>query len=298
MKFTHIASMVSLLIVGLGLAVNGYSQSFLTNGLVAYYPFNGNANDASGNGNNGVVYGPTVIADRFGNANSAYKFDGVDDYVRIAAAQSLNITGNLTISAWIRTTSSTHIIFSNMLQISPHNGYCLSLINGGYIAFTSGGMGLSGDTPVNMNVWTHVAITLFSTTATAYVNGVFDSSGTVGVPTSSGVDATIGASYTPYYFFTGLIDDIRIYNRALSDNEVAQLYDLEAPPRIGLIKAVKPLLSHMYVGTNYQLQVSADLNTWTNQGSPFTATNRNMVYPQYWDVDNWNSLFFRLQVSP
>jgi len=40
------------------------------------------------------------------------------------------------------------------------------------------------------------------------------------------------------------------------------------------------------------------MNTWTNQGSPFIATNTSIIYPQYWDVDNWNSLFFRLQVSP
>jgi hypothetical protein len=49
------------------------------------------------------------------------------------------------------------------------------------------------------------------------------------------------------------------------------------------------------VGTNYQLQVSGDLNTWTNQGSVFTATNASMIYPQYWDVANWNQIFFRLE---
>src|ERR1039458_1137621 len=57
MKINRTLLTVALLIVGLGLAVNGYSQSFVTNGLVAYYPFNGNANDASGNGNNANVQG-------------------------------------------------------------------------------------------------------------------------------------------------------------------------------------------------------------------------------------------------
>ena len=69
-------------------------------------------------------------------------------------------------------------------------------------------------------------------------------------------------------------------------------------PRLDLIRAVKPSFSELSLSTNYQLQVSADLNTWTNQGSAFTATNTSMVYPQYWDVDNWNQLFFRLQVLP
>lgn len=69
-------------------------------------------------------------------------------------------------------------------------------------------------------------------------------------------------------------------------------------PKVDLIKAVKPSFANLRVGTKYQLQSSADMKTWTNQGSPFTATNTSMVYPQYWDVDNWNSLFFRLQVGP
>ena len=65
-------------------------------------------------------------------------------------------------------------------------------------------------------------------------------------------------------------------------------------PRMNLIKAVKPSFSDLYIGTIYQLQVSGDLNTWTNHGMPFTATNKNIVFPQSWDVDNWEQLFFRL----
>ena len=68
-------------------------------------------------------------------------------------------------------------------------------------------------------------------------------------------------------------------------------------PQVNLVKAVKPSFSSLSLGTDYQLQVSGDLNTWTNQGSVFTATNASMVYPQYWDVDNWNKLFFRLQAA-
>lgn len=69
-------------------------------------------------------------------------------------------------------------------------------------------------------------------------------------------------------------------------------------PRVDLIKAVKPSFSYLAIGTNYQLQVSGDMNTWTNHASPFTATNTSMVYPEYWDVENWGKLFFRLQSVP
>lgn len=69
-------------------------------------------------------------------------------------------------------------------------------------------------------------------------------------------------------------------------------------PSVNLIKAVVPTFSDLLAGTNYQLQVSSDLVNWTNQGSSFTATNSSMVYPRYFNVNNWNQLFFRLQVAP
>jgi len=69
-------------------------------------------------------------------------------------------------------------------------------------------------------------------------------------------------------------------------------------PTLRLIKAVQPAFFGLSAGTNCQLRVSGDLNSWTNQGAPFIATNSSMVYPQYWDVDDWNQLFFRLQISP
>ena len=76
----------------------------------------------------------------------------------------------------------------------------------------------------------------------------------------------------------------------------AELYN--PGPRIDLIRAVKPAFSGLSVGTNYQLQISGNLINWTNQGAAFTATTNSMIYPQYWDVDGWGSLFFRLQVTP
>src|ERR1019366_3185308 len=106
-----------LLVVGLGLAVNGYSQSFLTNGLVAYYPFNGNANDASGNGNNGTVYGAILTTDRFGNSNSAYSFDGASSYIEVPSNASLLFSNQLTISAWIKWVSFPGSQFSIVSKI-------------------------------------------------------------------------------------------------------------------------------------------------------------------------------------
>jgi len=80
------------------------------------------------------------------------------------------------------------------------------------------------------------------------------------------------------------------------DNLVVQIQFQQ--PSMLLKKAVKPSFSNLQLGTNYQLQVSSDMKTWTNQGSPFAPTNTVMDYPQYWDVANWGGLYFRLQVSP
>src|SRR5215475_7065552 len=76
-------------------------QVNLSQGLLAYYPFNGNANDASGNNNHGTpMNGVQLTTDRFGNANSAYLFDGVDDYITIPNSASLNPTNAMSVALY------------------------------------------------------------------------------------------------------------------------------------------------------------------------------------------------------
>jgi hypothetical protein len=81
---------------------------------------------------------------------------------------------------------------------------------------------------------------------------------------------------------------------ALSSNEVAQLYAIELSPPLSLLKAVTVQDYSLTVGSNYQVQVSGDLVNWTNQGSAFTATSSYWQSTNYFDVQNWNQLFFRL----
>jgi hypothetical protein len=68
--------------------------------------------------------------------------------------------------------------------------------------------------------------------------------------------------------------------------------------QIGILQTVIPTFSNLPIGSNYQLQSSFDLMTWTNQGPAFTATNPVMVYPQYFNVVDWNQLFFRIEAAP
>ncbi len=88
-----------MLVWGLALALNGFSQSFITNGLVAYFPFNGNANDMSGNELNGTVSGAVLTTNRFGTANSAYYFNGSSAYITLPLG-SAAFSGDFTASAW------------------------------------------------------------------------------------------------------------------------------------------------------------------------------------------------------
>ncbi len=79
----------------------------LEDGLVAYYPFNGNADDESGNGNDGTVNGATLSTDRNGNANSAYNFDGNDDFIDAGNPDAFNFDeGDFSLSCWIRPSGS------------------------------------------------------------------------------------------------------------------------------------------------------------------------------------------------
>jgi hypothetical protein len=106
MHFSKSSTVLWLLTLAIGLAINGYSQPFLTDGLVAYYPFSGNANDVTGNGNNGTAYNATLTTDRFDNTNQAYAFNGTNAYIQVGDLPDLRITNSLTMSAWINPTGS------------------------------------------------------------------------------------------------------------------------------------------------------------------------------------------------
>jgi len=91
----------TVLLMAMGLSWFPVAWADLNDGLIAHYPFNGNANDASGNGNHGTVNGATLTEDRFGNADSAYKFDGQDDYIDLGQVKT-NISSKFSISAEIK----------------------------------------------------------------------------------------------------------------------------------------------------------------------------------------------------
>jgi hypothetical protein len=140
------------------------------------------------------------------------------------------------------------------------------------------------------STWTHVAALDLTNSV---VNSVGHASGSMNfcVPVASG-------GTLQFRWYDDNADAYSPDTMYAIDYVVVNIRALQSGPQVSLVKAVKPSFTSLAIGTNYQLQVSADTTHWTNQGSPFTATCSAMTYPQYWDVDNWNQLFFRLQVAP
>ena len=297
------------------------ADNWLTNGLVAYYPFNGNAEDASGNGNHGAANaGVSATTDRFGRTNSAFLFDGVSGTIEISSLNAFQYRP-ITYAAWVVVKNYFPITLGHKFKsivgrnkkFELNDGILGFFADGWYgsepyqntIVMWRGGGNSGSDTPSTLavpptNVWLHIVYTHDADGRFAmYQNGSLMNTG-IFTNLQNAVEPFKIGSCTDQgmYFWDDKLDDIRIYNRALSSNEVAQLHAIELGPRVDLVKAVKPAFSNLWPDKNYQLQLSGDMNTWTNQGTPFTATNSSMVYPQYWDVNNWNDLFFRLQIAP
>jgi hypothetical protein len=212
-----------------------------TGGLVAWYPFDGNlTNDASGNGHNGITYGGvSLTTDRFGNPNSALHCDGATGYIRVPT----QLTGNnpFTWTFWFCPGFTNTIQTGSLLNEGGNPGAggvspCIWINNGGYagtIDFyhygSSGGIHLVSNTRAqwNSNAWYFVSITSdASGDRCLYVNGVCENSDNDQQFGQGEGNFYIGArgSYDTDYFLGG-IDDVRVYNRALSAQEIQQLYE-------------------------------------------------------------------------
>ena len=301
------SQLFAVLTIHFSLAVQIQAQAFLTNGLVAYYPFDGSANDASGNERNGAVFGAHFVPDRFNSPASAVNF-GSGAY--IVVTNSLHPQGDVTLtySCWFNAQlTGVSESFQSLINIGPRypegtntESELAIAVSGGlvYFFYFAGGNDVVwiGEPLTEPEGWHQAALTKTATQLTLFLDGRFFSWGTLGTGQNvSSKKLYIGSDLVNQFY--GALDDVRIYNRALSASEVRQLYLFESSPSVDVVKAVRPSFRNLIITTNYQLQVSSDMKAWTNQGPAFTATDTSMIYPQYFDVDNLGQLFFRLQVA-
>lgn len=213
-----------------------------TQGLLAWYPLNGNAADSSGNENDGTLVGPTPTVDRFGAADGALSFDGQDDHVTTPLTGVLGDSAR-TISVWARvdslgSTARDIVCYGTMAQGGSFKCRLVesSLMTGVQIDMNNAAITYSAQ--IEDGRWHHYAWVLPPVASPAiddvrvYRDGVLLSSASnvrnAGTQVSTMADqpvvvgATLGVSQT---YFPGDIDDLRIYNRALSGREIAALLD-------------------------------------------------------------------------
>jgi YVTN family beta-propeller protein len=198
----------------------------LEEGLIAYYPFNGNANDESGMGNHGTVHGATLTTDRFGNLNSAYSFNGVDDYIRIDNTSTFDfLSGGFTLVAWVNFTQDN----SDNGIIAKHdcgyfNGYYLGVLNNSFDFYVTSDPRLLTSETYKDGKWHFVVGVYDDVNQYLYVDSVFKTSQPRSHINPIDLDISIGRMREYCGYFNGMIDDVRIYNRALSEGEIQELF--------------------------------------------------------------------------
>jgi uncharacterized protein (TIGR02145 family) len=205
-----------------------------TNGLIAWYPFNGNANDESGYGNNGTVNGATLTLDRFGNENRAFSFDGKKSEIIV---ENLGNNNTWSISLWFNKNN----ISSFRLE------YLLSLGSKKYSTFGEPGFGIQGTSvpctivgnnlsfifdgkqdcqnvvkgqPLERNKWFNIVLKRENNTYSIYSNGILINSGQL---SDINIDKLIIGKRLDFYY-EGIIDDIAVWNRALTSEEISKIY--------------------------------------------------------------------------
>jgi hypothetical protein len=211
-----------------------------SNGLVGYWPFSGNANDASSNVNNGTVNGATLTTDRFGNSNSAYSFDGIDDYIQTQSIFNL-VTGTTsrTVSLWLKTVghvSGRQAIVMWGTQVGCYGKFNVNVARsyGSFISLITGCGNYDNPASVLDNNWHNIicvfdsSLGLNTATARYYLDGV-SLNNTGG---GSNLTANIFTQPSPIDFgrdgnsgyMIGLLDDVAIWSRVLTQSEITGLY--------------------------------------------------------------------------
>jgi hypothetical protein len=259
-------------------------NDFLNKGLVAYYPFNGNANDFSGNGYNATTYGVSLTTDRFGNANKSYNFAGTSTYIACPPATYFK-GGDFTISGWVNINSlgswARMMDFGNG-SASDNVLVALSVGNdnqlGSSVYLGGSGSDIESSQVIDFNKWVQVLVTLKGTTRVVYYNGVaIDSTTTSNIPANVlRNNCFIGLSNWSDGGVYGSMDDIRIYGRALNNAEVSMLYNYEAAAEAQTTYSWSNGSTNTYVAVNPTVTTTYTV-TETRDGSSCNAANAVQV---------------------
>jgi hypothetical protein len=259
---------------------------FITNGLVAYYPFNGNANDAWGT-NNGTIQGETIWTSGIfvGVTNSAFYFDG-ETRVVVQDSPSLDPTNAITLAVWFKAgnwNGNPRLISKGEYNFSANNGsleFGIPIVG----AFSNAVV----DAPLpSIAIWHHAVATYDGASVGLYIDGKMvgqqPASGTIAIPGGTPL-LNIGAKPSqptdccPTAYFNGAITGVAIYNRALSPLEVAELYQSSLLAGIVLIPGI---IVAGNSNQHYSIQYITNLSSsnWVTLASNIVVQGNCFVYP-------------------
>ena len=252
------------------------------------------AYDSFGN-NDGTLEGdPQWVAGKIGDY--ALDFDGNGDYVQIPADSSLELAYRpFTFSAWVHPQQKTQHIFTHYQSVVTRKAIHIKLYSNGKLRFAFYGDDLNTAAGVvPFDTWTHVACTYdyASDTSSIYVNGVLQTTGNQGPYTGSTVVSWIGKSWTTDMDFDGKIDDVSLYDRALSDEEIRELYGQGADKKASSPNPVDGATGADPNGVlswvpGYQI-VSHDVYFGTDYNDVNDATPESNEYMGNYDVSTWD----------
>ena len=222
-----------LILAAVFLSISTFSQipNYVpANGLVGWWPFNGNANDESGNGNHGTVNGATLTQDRFGNANMAYDFmSGSINMNNL----SISLTNNYSISFWAKPINYLNgytVAFELTQNFNCNDNPLIGFWDNNLIYHTCSDIYTNvamGNFNQIQGQWIHFTITMNNGLISTFKNGIFYASGTIIWPNIITDKLTIGNSGNGLSNpspFKGLIDDFAIWNYPLNQCEIQDLY--------------------------------------------------------------------------
>ena len=259
----------------------------LDDSCILYMPFNGTANDESGNEHHGVVTGATLAADRHGNPDSACYFDG-SSYITVDADDSvLNVdTDGFTLSFWVKPDQNQDETIAPMVSYGygRSGGYAIDywadyeMIRTSFYDYSWSGLYIAID-DLDDPIWYMYTITYDGETLKQYVNGVFINQATgdyyPASPTGT-YKLRFGAdSQDINRFFKGYLDDIIMYKKVLTDLEIAQLSEFSG--------AVRATELNAYSLTDFELEILRPAKfsnfwaVWGNDGNAYTEVVENPV---------------------
>ena len=266
----------------------------LSANLIAHYTFeDGNADDQTTNGFNGTINGSIFVNGRFGDGLS---FDGVDDDVTMATTVNNLPSGNAarSISLWVNPSDTTQGTIFDYGGTAQYEQFSLKQFGGGGIKFTASIFDVNSGITLTQDVWHHLVITFDSQVITYYLDGVFQTSGSANVLNTTWGTALSFADDIGQGPWGGVIDEVRLYDRALSSDDVTDLYNYVAPPgpfevfEISFTPPASLIRGDASGNTVLKWEVTAGVNTEVIDGFKIDVFGdvNDLAYFEIWDITN------------